>query len=789
MVWLKLISVFIPLPVMGQQNRVHLTGRVENSQHEKMAGVSVVLIQTGQGGVTASDGSFRLENIFPGSYSLRVSAIGYMPFSQKITVIANKDTHVEVLLQAETENLDEVSILGHTTNPDNLQRLERSAMPVQVITRRTIELMGSRRLDEVLKEQTGMTIVNDIGSGGRAVGLQMQGFSSQYIMILIDGQPAIGRNNGNFDLSRISVSNVERIEIVKGASSCLYGSSALGGAVNVITRQGANTAQARAAVFYGSYGLLDGALEGETPFAGKRGSANLSLNYYHTEGYNTNDRFLTSGKTIPPYDNYAVQGRFRYRLDKTSILGLQPRFNFRRSQMENTYISTGNGGAINNTNTDILNDKDLQLNVSLNSDFEGGLRSLGRYQFTYYDVTADVTREESNLSMMHFRELSNRYEHQLAYAYNRSLKFTAGLGGEVSRMQDATFGLQDIAPLYNGFGYIQGDWSVKNKWQLVGGLRYDHTGNYGGRLSPSFGVQYKIVPQLNLKGGIGGGFIAPDFKKRFQVFTNPTQGYTVIGADILQKGLEQMQQNGEISEIREYLVSQLSKQLKPERSNSFNAGADWAPTTEIKFGFSVFYHRLSNFINFVQVATKANGQQVFSYQNIASSYNKGLEASLLVALHKNMDLSVGYQYLITKDKGVLDSIRHKKYPYDKIRNSETGETRQSNVTDYFGLENRSRHMLNASIVYRYPAWQVSATLRGNYRSKYGWGDANNNWFLDPYDTFVKGFVLIYASLEKKLLEEHLAISISAENLFNYTDMLMPGQIGRVISGGLTYRFY
>jgi outer membrane receptor for ferrienterochelin and colicins len=114
-------------------------------------------------------------------------------------------------LETDVNALKEVNIITKPYNPDNLIDLQRSVMPATVITRKQIEQMGSRRLDEVLKEQTGIAIVSDIGSGARAVGLQMQGFDSGYTMILIDGQPMTGRNSGNFDLSRITVANIERI--------------------------------------------------------------------------------------------------------------------------------------------------------------------------------------------------------------------------------------------------------------------------------------------------------------------------------------------------------------------------------------------------------------------------------------------------------------------------------------------------------------------------------------------------------------------------------------------------
>ena len=116
-------------------------------------------------------------------------------------------------------------------------RTERSVatlpLPTQIITGESIKKSGLSRLNEIIQEQTGLITVPDFGGGE---GIQMQGLDATYVMILIDGQPLLGRSAGTLDLSRISVNNIERIEIVKGASSCLYGSEALAGVVNIITK-------------------------------------------------------------------------------------------------------------------------------------------------------------------------------------------------------------------------------------------------------------------------------------------------------------------------------------------------------------------------------------------------------------------------------------------------------------------------------------------------------------------------------------------------------------------------
>ena len=236
----------------------------------------IVLEPTGKTLSSTNNGYFTFTELSNGIYTLRVTNIGFKDYLKKIIVNGEPIPQLHIDLEPGI-TLDEVNMISNRTknNPESLVNSKYSAMPVTVIDRKTIELMGSRRLDEVLKEQTGIAIVNNIGGGARSIGVQMQGFGSEYIMVLIDGQPMVGRNNGNFDLSRISVSNIERIEIIKGASSSLYGSEALGGTINIITRHGVTNPQMQAALSYGSLNIVDATLEGETPFLKGKGSATL----------------------------------------------------------------------------------------------------------------------------------------------------------------------------------------------------------------------------------------------------------------------------------------------------------------------------------------------------------------------------------------------------------------------------------------------------------------------------------------------------------------------------------
>ena len=124
--------------------------------------------------------------------------------------------------------MDEVVITGTKTE----RRLKDTPVITEVITRSEIEATGAENIGEVLEHRVGIVVDRDAHGDG----VQLQGLDSDYILILLDGEPQVGRIAGKIDLARIAIENVERIEIVKGASSALFGSAAMGGVINVITR-------------------------------------------------------------------------------------------------------------------------------------------------------------------------------------------------------------------------------------------------------------------------------------------------------------------------------------------------------------------------------------------------------------------------------------------------------------------------------------------------------------------------------------------------------------------------
>lgn len=763
------------------QEKWKISGTLKNDSNKVITNATVYLYPDKYAFKTDTAGRFQFNKLYAGRYELVAQALGYKEFRQFVE-LTNKSQQLTITLQTDNRQIDEVEVNRKLEAVDNLIKAENAAMPVKVITKREIELMGSRRLDEVLKEQTGIAIVNDIAGGSRAVGVQIQGFSSNYVMVLVDGQPMLGRNSGNFDLSRISVTNIERIEIIKGASSCLYGSDALGGAINIITRHGAITPQAHASLLYGTLNTIDATLEGETPFSNQRGSAVVSGNYYRTDGFNTDKQYLNSkSTTFPPYTNYSFQGRVRYRTSKNGTLGVTGRFAARESEMINAWSE-------DRTLQDKQKDQDINLSASYDYHFDSGLRSMTRYYFSRFhsQIAAQWLQQGVLASAEEFGQNVHRIEQQFAYSPMQQLKFTGGIGGSVEQMDNQD--LDAKRSLNSAFAYLQTEWKPFDRLLTTLGLRYDQTNVYNGHLSPSLGLQYHISPTLLIKGGTGAGFKAPDYKMRYQVFFNPAANYLVVGTERVANVIAAMDQAGELSYKNSYMLNLVAGNLKAETSLSNNIGLTWNPSKKFQADLSLFYHRINNQINTVSVGNGTSIAQIYSYRNLPKAMNKGFEVSLSYQATKDLQLSMGYQYLIAKDLSVLDSIAAGNYPYNQINDAATDLYRQSKKSDYWGIEDRSRHMFNFKAQYEYKPWRVNINARINFSGKTPFQENNGNQFIDKYDIFIPHHTLVNMTVEKSLMNRRLTFRLIGDNLFNFTSRYLLGQPGRVIMGGVSYRW-
>src|SRR5690606_1070046 len=217
--------------------------------------------------------------------TLQIVAMGYdirqLPVKE---AMANPS----IILEEKIGRLGEIVVSATRTN----RSVEDLPMPVTVIGKEKIQETGAMRLSEVLREQTGLQVVANHG-----VGLQMQGLSSDYILILLDGEPLIGRTAGTLDLDRLGGSTIERIEILRGPSSSIYGSEAMAGVVNIITKTNKSGITSTLQTRYRTHQTLD--LGADLGISKNGWDIYAYYNRFRTDGFDLNKE--TPGLTSSAY--------------------------------------------------------------------------------------------------------------------------------------------------------------------------------------------------------------------------------------------------------------------------------------------------------------------------------------------------------------------------------------------------------------------------------------------------------------------------------------------------------
>lgn len=667
-------------------------------------------------------------------------------------------------VQKDSTKANELSEVTVTTATRTERVLSSLPLPMTVITSEAIIKSGVTRLNEILNEQTGIILIPD-ESGFE--GVQMQGLDAAYTMILIDGVPLVGRSSGVLDLSRISVGNIERIEIVKGASSALYGSEAMGGVINVITkRPKKDMFSGNLSYRYGTFNTNDA--NANLLWKKKKFAANLFTNFYSTDGFDLDKS--TWLKNVEKYHNTTVQPKIYYDFSENLKLTFSNRF-FNQKIDNRAIIESERykGDA-----------KEEEWNSQIKVEHRWNSKLYWEYELyaTNYKNDAFLNNQDNVLfDRTYYNQWLVRPEVRTTWSINKD-KLTAGVGFNYETL-DRTYFASDVK-FNSQYVYLQYDYNPTEKLNILAGFRYDNHSEYASQFSPKLAVNYKITTSFSVKGSVGYGYKAPDFRQLFFDFTNPSVGYTVLGYNVAEARLDEFASQDLLSS--RVAGIDFSEPLKPESSINFNFGGFYKKN-KLKVELNAFYNSISDLIDTRVVATKKNGQNIFSYFNYSNVFTYGLEFNSTYDFTKDFSVSFGYQYLTAKDKSVVDDFEEHQY----IRNSDL-QTIKIDKSDYFGLYNRSKHTANLKFAYTIPSIKADINLRVLYRSKYGLFDTNGNGILDKYDNFIGDYFITNLSASKYITDKFM-LQAGANNLFDYTDpSQIPSLSGRQLYARIQYNF-
>ncbi|MCR9131381.1 MAG: TonB-dependent receptor [bacterium] len=193
---------------------------------------NVYLVEAERGAITNANGSYFLERIRPGSYTLRASFVGFKPVERKVEVVYGEDLTVNIELEKQDVRGDEIVVTG------TLKEISRakSPVPVEVFSPAYFKMNPTPSLYDAMQNVNGVRPQLNC-SVCNTGDIHINGLEGPYTMVLIDGMPIVSGLSTVYGLSGIPNSMIERVEIVKGPASTLYGSEAVGGLINVITKK------------------------------------------------------------------------------------------------------------------------------------------------------------------------------------------------------------------------------------------------------------------------------------------------------------------------------------------------------------------------------------------------------------------------------------------------------------------------------------------------------------------------------------------------------------------------
>ena len=670
--------------------------------------------------------------------------------------------------------------------------LSNVTVPASVIPSEDIQARGSVRLSDLLREET--TFQFDYSHG---TGVQIQGLDPEYTLLLVDGEPMIGRTAGTLDLDRVSVSTVERIEVVRGPSSSLYGSEALAGVINIITGEPQQPRSLSVSGRLGRYTTADVSATGafvEGPVSGS-----VSANFYRTDGYDLNEDAV--GQTAPERDDFTSTADLSYDLGAATTLDVDSRLNVQQTDYRTA-----------NRQQQALNGErdqtDWNVATTLRHAFKPGLRG----QATLYGSWFNFDRTESlQQSGEVVDELStDQFFGKAETEWNVTLPYdnlvTAGGGIITESISGINLLRSGTERRRSGFLFVQDEFSPTEWLQLTASARFDANEDYESELSPKGGVLVEPVEGLRVRASVGTGFKAPTFRELYYDFTNSSAGYTVIGAAQVGNGVERLRENGRIARELDRFAE--FETLEPENSLSFNGGFETDLLPQLSTSVNLFHNDVENLIDSQLILQKTGGGPfpfVFTYFNVGEAFTQGLESEVTLRPFRGTDLetslgrvalTVGYQYLDAKSRDEIDQIEAGEVyavPNDPQSPDFDPNAPTLEEDDYIGLFNRSKHSGSLQLRYRHDPLGLTVTLRGTYRGEYGFEDTNENGVFDTFDDAADGYTFWNTTVRKTLLDR-ATLTLGVDNLTDASPEYTPGSpvpvfAGREFYAGLSVELY
>ena len=728
--------LFSVSPPLFAQSSLH--GVVRDGSGAIISGGTIVVRQEGttfeRVVESGRDGRFTIAPINDGNYILDVIAPGFAVLQSQAKVPPTSPIELTLTPAPVVEAVQVVSASRQSELRESLNT------NVAVLSRRHIEESGSQTVAELLREVPGVMSRRGSETAG-AAGEQIQGIDSRQVLVLLDGQPLLGARGikrGVINLDRQSVDRLEQVEVVKGASSALYGSDAIGGVINIITKDATSPLDTTGEISGGSFGEVNAAVG--VGFKRDRVSGLASIERHQNDGFDlTPSTFDTTGA---PFKRLDFMGRGRVKAN--DHLAAAVLFTGYDNQTEGR--SNGELGP----QEDQIDDS--TVNVNVNADW----------------LPRANTSVQARAYVARFRERSSG---ALAPPVSTPLtpgaldenllKFDGSFSQLLGNRQQLQGGVEYWRDEYSGINRLRNDdgerASIGTAWLqhrlTIGGrvtttlgLRADQHSEFGSAVSPKIAAIARLGSGIAVRASYGRGFRAPDIGQLYYRFLNPSSIYQVIG----------------------------NLNLQPEYANSLQLGGEYAtPGRRARVGVNLFRNEVRDLIDSVSLGFAATPAQVaeimtregldtsfrpvagrllLTYKNINDAVTEGVEFDGEVAVTTGLSVAGAYTYLDARDD--LTDLR---------------------------LTGRNKHHGSVRVTYRHSRGLV-ANVRGMF---YGnWVAARATVNGQPRDTLAPGYTVWDAYVSQRVIR---GINVFAA-LDNVADAQDPN-LGKLAATGSPLAIY
>jgi outer membrane receptor for ferrienterochelin and colicins len=713
-----------------------LSGTVRDGSGAVVPGSTIVVRQAGSAFEriveTGRDGRFSVTPINDGEYSLEVIAPGFAVLSTTARVPSAQPVDIALTPAAVVEA---VQIVSASRQEELRETLNTN---VSVLSRRMMEESGSQTVAELLREVPGVVSRRGSETAG-AAGEQIQGIDSRQVLVLLDGQPLLGGRGvkrGVINLDRQSVDRLEQVEVVKGASSALYGSDAIGGVINLITRDATTPFDTTGELSAGSFGEVNAAAG--VGFRRNRVSGLFQAEHHRNDGFDLTP--TTPDTTGAPFDRVDFLARGRVRANNTLAFAVST----------TGYDNHNEGRSLGELGLQEDRIDESTVNVNITADWAP--RATTTVQARAYVARFD---ERSTATLLTGTALAP------GALDERLTKVDASFSQFIGANQHLQGGAEYWRDEYSGINRLRndaGEWaSIGTAWlqhrltfggrlTTTVGVRSDHHSEFGSAVSPKVAANARVGNGVSVRASYGRGFRAPDIGQLYYRFLNPSSIYQVIG----------------------------NVNLQPEYANSVQIGGEYAtPARRARFGVNLFRNDVRDLIESVNLGFAATPAQVtqimqregldmafrpvagrllLTYKNINDAVTEGVEFDGEFAATPSLSFAGAYTYLDARDEN----------------------------TD-LRLTGRSTHQGSVRATWRH-ANGFAANIRGVFASEWVAARATVNGA--PVDTFAAGYGVWDAYVSQRVVRGLTAFA-AVDNLADNQDP----NVGRLSATGTPLAIY